>query len=128
VTVEPYSDRVRQLFADPAHAGVVEGGSRIRVDEQGVRVELSAVCAAGVLTALAFRAWGCPHLLAAAEAFCRDYEGQPCAALDTFEAAELMRSLPVPRDKLGRILVLEDAVRSLGQSVRQGPDPGRETT
>jgi len=128
MTVEPYSDRVRQLFADPAHAGVVEGGSRVRVDEQGVRVELSAVCAAGVLTGLAFRAWGCPHLLAAAEAFCRDYEGRPCVALDSFNAGELMRSLPVPRDKLGRILVLEDAVRSLGQSVRRGPDPGRETT
>jgi len=128
VTTEPYSERVRQLFAEPEHAGVVEGGSRIRVDDQGVRIEFSARCADGVVTELAFRAWGCPHVLAAAEAICRDFEGRSCAALETFEAGQLMRSLPVPRDKLGRILVLEDAVRSLGQSVRRGPDPGEDKT
>jgi NifU-like protein involved in Fe-S cluster formation len=121
MTNDPYSDLVRQLFADPAHAGDLEGAPRARTDDQGVRIALAAKCSAGKLEALRFRAWGCPHLLAAAEAFCRDYEGRACPELLEFRAAELMQTLPVPREKLGRILVLEDAVRALGQSVQHDP-------
>jgi len=118
---DPYSDRVRELFADAAHAGDLADAARVRADDQGVRIELSARCDAGLLETLRFRAWGCPHVLAAAESFCRDYEGRPCPDLLDFRAAEVMQTLPVPTEKLGRILVLEDAVRSLGQSVRHNP-------
>jgi NifU-like protein involved in Fe-S cluster formation len=118
MTTEPYSDHVRQLFADPDHAGDLADAEQVRVDEQGVRIALAARCEAGVVTDLRFRAWGCPHVLAAAESFCRVYEGRPCADLLDFRAAELMQTLPVPTEKFGRILVLEDAVRSLGQRVR----------
>jgi len=121
VTNEPYSDRVRQLFANPAHAGDLPDSQQVRVDDQGVRIVLAARCDDGILEALRFRAWGCPHVLAATEAFCSDYEGRPCADLIGFEAADLMQTLPVPKEKLGRILVLEDAVRSLGRSVRHNP-------
>jgi NifU-like protein involved in Fe-S cluster formation len=114
---EPYSDRVRELFADLAHAGDLADAAHARVDDQGVRISLAASCDDGVLEALRFRAWGCPHLLAATESFCRDYEGRPCSDLLDFGAAEVMATLPVPTEKLGRILVLEDAVHSLGQSV-----------
>lgn len=114
---DPYSDRVRELFAHPDHAGDLENPSaRAQVVDQGVRVALAADIDRDTILRLRFRAWGCPHLLAAAEAFCRAFEGRPAAALAEFGAAEIMRTLPVPREKLGRILVLEDAVRSLGQS------------
>lgn len=116
MTSEPYSDRVRQLFGDLAHAGDLADASQVRVDDQGVRVALAASCDDGVLEALRFRAWGCPHVLAAAESFCRDYEGRPCSDLLDFRAAEVMATLPVPTEKLGRILVLEDAVRRLGKA------------
>jgi len=121
MTDDPYSDRVRELFADLAHAGDLVDAPRVRADDQGLRIELSATCDDGVLETLRFRAWGCPHVLAAAESFCRDYEGRPCPDLLDFRAADLMQTLPVPTEKLGRILVLEDAVRSLGQSVRHDP-------
>ena len=114
---EPYSDRVRELFADPAHAGDLANAAHARVDDQGVRISLAASCNDGVIEALRFHAWGCPHLLAATESFCTDYEGQPCSELLDFRAADLMATLPVPTEKLGRILVLEDVVHSLGQSV-----------
>ena len=91
-----------------------------------MRVTLAAKSDGDVIVSLRFRAWGCPHLLAAAEAFCREFEGGPVQALQAFSAAEIMQTLPVPREKLGRILVLEDAVRSLGQSVRVSPDTGRD--
>jgi len=117
MTNDPYSDRVRELFADLAHAGDLAAAPHTRVDDQGVRIALTASCNDGVLEALRFRAWGCPHLLAATETFCRGYEGRPCSDLLDFRAAEVMATLPVPTEKLGRILVLEDAVLSLGQSV-----------
>jgi NifU-like protein involved in Fe-S cluster formation len=128
MTTEPYSEQVRQLFARPVHAGDLEKpDARVQIEEQGVRVALAAECEGEDITRLRFLAWGCPHLLAAAEAFCREFEGRPVRALQTFSAAEIMQTLPVPREKLGRILVLEDAVRSLGQRVRAGSKTGKDT-
>ena len=128
MTGDPYSARVRELFAGPNHAGGLEKPDiRVQINEQGVRVALAAAIDDDIIVSLRFRAWGCPHLLAAAEAFCREFEGRPISALQAFSAAEVMQTLPVPREKLGRILVLEDAVRSLGQSARVSPDPGKDT-
>jgi NifU-like protein involved in Fe-S cluster formation len=123
VSNDPYSARVRELFDDPAHAGRLEGGLSIQVEDQGVRIRLSAVCAGGEIRALGFQAWGCPHLIAAAEEFCAGYEHRRARDLLTFSAAELMQSLAVPVEKTGRILVLEDAVRSLGSTVRDASNP-----
>jgi NifU-like protein involved in Fe-S cluster formation len=128
VTCDPYSARVRELFAGPDHAGDLEKADlRVQIEEQGVRIGLAADIDGDIISGLRFRAWGCPHLIAAAEAFCREFEGRPVSALQAFSAAEIMQTLPVPREKLGRILVLEDAVRSLGQSARVSPDSGKDT-
>jgi NifU-like protein involved in Fe-S cluster formation len=119
---------VRELFAGPDHAGDLEKADlRVQIEEQGVRIGLAADIDGDIISGLRFRAWGCPHLIAAAEAFCREFEGRPVSALQAFSAAEIMQTLPVPREKLGRILVLEDAVRSLGQSARVSPDSGKDT-
>ncbi len=128
MTSDPYGPRVRELFARPDHAGDLEKpAARVQIEDQGVRIALAARSDGDVIVSLRFRAWGCPHLLAAAEAFCREFEGGPVQALQAFSAAEIMQTLAVPREKLGRILVLEDAVRSLGQNVRISPDSGKDT-
>jgi NifU-like protein involved in Fe-S cluster formation len=119
---------VRELFGAPDHAGDLEKPvARVQINEQGVRVALAADIDGDIIVGLRFRAWGCPHLLAGAEAFCREFEGRPVSALQAFGAEEIMQTLPVPREKLGRILLLEDAVRSLGQRVRGSPDAGKDT-
>ena len=117
MTQDPYSDKVRELFARPDHAGCLAEGRRIRLDDQGVRVCLCAQADGDAIEALRFKAWGCPHLIAAAEAFCAEFEGRPAAGLLEFKASGLMESLSVPVEKTGRILVLEDAVRALGKSL-----------
>jgi hypothetical protein len=66
---------------------------------------------------LRFRALGCPHLIAAAEHFCRHYTGQAVAALSAFDKEQTMADLGVPVSKSGRILLLEDAVQKLRQSI-----------
>jgi NifU-like protein involved in Fe-S cluster formation len=128
MSADPYGAGVRELFAELDHAGDLEKpAARVQISERGVRLALAADIDGVIIVSLRFRAWGCPHLLAAAEAFCRAYEGRSVAALDEFAVAEIMQTLPVPREKLGRILVLEDAVRSLGQSARVSPNPGKDT-
>jgi NifU-like protein involved in Fe-S cluster formation len=113
----PYSARVRALFADPAHAGQLANAAGVLVEDQGVRIAFSAQLAAGRIDTLRFQAWGCPHVIAAAEAFCANYEGRSTAELLDFSTSDLMQSLSVPVEKTGRILVIEDAVRSLAQEL-----------
>jgi NifU-like protein involved in Fe-S cluster formation len=119
MSADPYRQRVRALFADPSHAGAPEGAVRVLLDDQGVRIELSAGVENSVIQVLRFRAWGCPHVLAAAEFFCAQYEGRAVSDLEQFSAGDLMQSLAVPVEKSGRILVIEDAVRSLAAAIRE---------
>ena len=126
MSTDPYSARVRQLFESPQHAGALDGASSAAVDDQGIRISLFASTAQGKVSALRFLAWGCPHVIAAAEEFCAGFEGKPVSALLEFSASDLMQSLSVPVQKSGRILVLEDAVRALGSVVRAASDPVTE--
>lgn len=114
MTADPYSPLVRRLFENPRHVGVLEGAAVGQAAEPGVRVSLYARVDGDAIQTLRFRAWGCPHVIAAAESVCESFEGRPVADLADFETSEVMRTLSVPVEKTGRILVLEDAIRSLG--------------
>jgi NifU-like protein involved in Fe-S cluster formation len=120
VSTDPYSAKVRELFSAVPHAGETAGGGTALADGQGVRLRLSATATDGRVKAMRFKAWGCPHVIAATEAACAALEGQPVAALANWAAADVMQNLPVPVEKTGRILVLEDTVRSLGRSICGG--------
>ncbi len=128
MSVEPYSASVRQLFGAPRHAGFLEDATTAASDDQGVRIELYAATEAGQVATLRFLAWGCPHFIAAAEALCAACEGRPAAELEQFSADQLMQSLPVPMEKTGRILVLEDAARSLGIKLREASSSDKQKT
>ena len=117
MSTDPYSARVRALFADPVHAGQLANAVGVLVEDQGVRIAFSAQLAAGRIDTLRFQAWGCPHVIAAAEAFCTSYEGRSTSGLLDFSTSDLMQSLSVPVEKTGRILVIEDAVRLLAQEL-----------
>lgn len=123
---EPYSELVRELFAQPAHAGSIPGAVDAYVEDQGLRIRLYAALEDGRIGKLRFQAWACPHVIAAAEAFCADFEGRPAAELLEFSSSGLMKSLSVPVEKTGRILVLEDAVRSLGTAACAASKPESE--
>ena len=118
MSADIYSDRVRELFAAADFAGTLSDGISVRLEEQGVCIELSCHSDGERINDVKYRVWGCPHLIAAAEAFCTGYRGQRVAHFLDFSASGLMQTLAVPVEKTGRILVLEDAVRSLGAAVR----------
>ena len=120
---DPYSAHVRQLFGAPAHAGRLTSPLSAAIEAQGVRIRLSAEVDNNEVRAMRFEAWGCPHVIAAAEEVCASFEGKPVSGLLGISAADLMQSLSVPVEKTGRILVVEDAVRLLGSVVRDASNP-----
>jgi len=121
-----YNPVVRQCFENPVHAGTVTSGAVAYFEDQGLRIRLSANVAGGTVTELRFRVWGCPHVIAASEVFCRQYEGRPAAELEQFDTEHIMQDLAVPVEKTGRILVLEDTVRSLRAAILDRQSKTRE--
>ncbi len=117
---DPYSAAVRELFLNAAHGGDLPDAAVVDSEGQGIRLRLAARHADGRIEALHFRAYACPHVIAACEAFCRGWEGRPVADLGSFAATDIIDDLSVPVEKTGRILVLEDAVRALGRSIGGG--------
>ncbi len=57
-----------------------------------------------------FEAYGCPHFVAAADWIAEHLEGQSAEALGDPFAQAVRAALGVPTEKLGKLLVLEDAL------------------
>jgi NifU-like protein involved in Fe-S cluster formation len=114
-----YNDAVRQHFASPQHAGDLQGRfERTLVAEvsdsgKGARIVVAAGIGGGVIVEMAFRVWGCPHLIAALDSACALLVGQPVGSLENCELADITRELSVPAEKMGRILLLKDALVAL---------------
>ena len=119
-----YSPRVRELFeALPASATLPAGPGAIAVGEamaldRGAWVRFEARVAAGRIVDCVFRAWGCPHTLAAASWTALELRNRNPGAAGEIDAPRLMRELGVPAEKMGRLLVVEDALRSLLERAR----------
>jgi len=116
---DPYNALTKALFADPAHAGDLQSdharsaSANAAESAAGARIELAVGINDDKLQECRFRVFGCPHLIAAAEWLCKEYEGRPLADIADFRAADCMGPLAIPVEKTGRILLLEDAIRLL---------------
>ena len=79
---DPYSELVRRFFANPVHSGQLPEEYNDGVvgeateSATGARVVLSAVVDEETIRLLRYQVFGCPHLIAAAEAFCDAVEGK----------------------------------------------------
>ena len=62
--------------------------------------------------AVRFQVLGCQHTMAAVSRFAESLPGQSLQALDDIDPHALQRALDIPAEKLGRLLVIEDAVRA----------------
>ena len=117
--MEPYSEAVRKLFAKPRHGGVLSRdypytlSASASESVSGAEVHLACGIVDDQIAEMRFQAFACPHLIAAAEALCKAREGNAVASLSVFALDELMTGLAVPVEKTGRILLLEDAQKSL---------------
>jgi NifU-like protein involved in Fe-S cluster formation len=116
---DPYNTEVRTRFAKPVYAGEVEGhydtllGAEAAQAGSGAWIRLTAGVEAGRVAVLKFRAWGCPHLVAAADALCEEAGGRTLGELAGWQGAPLAERLGLPRSKAGVMFILEDALRSI---------------
>jgi NifU-like protein involved in Fe-S cluster formation len=113
-----YSSEVRQRFEHLPRHGRVFGEPPERVAgaagsmEHGVRVEFEARIRDGRIVECRFRAYGCPHVIAAASWVAEHAEGRAAADTDWLEPRRIAELLDAPAHKLGSLLVVEDAFRA----------------
>lgn len=112
-----YSSEVLQRFGSPQRAGmfpngapgrVVAGEAEDRTLHVWVRFQLQVID--GVIQAVRFHVYGCPHTVAAACLIAERLEGKPVESSSRLDVRELVTALDVPIDKLGKLLRIEDAV------------------
>ncbi|HEY1891528.1 MAG TPA: aminotransferase class V-fold PLP-dependent enzyme [Steroidobacteraceae bacterium] len=119
--------RLRALSpASQPQGGRTQPGASQAVGEAGgpgqeawVRFRLQV--AAGVVKSALFKAYGCPHTLAVAAWVAERLPGRGRAELAPGTPAEWAGTLAVPVEKLGRLLVVEDA---LADCARHWPEQG----
>ena len=115
----PYNDLVRSLFKNPLHAKDIPDklGKPYKVVAQesknGSKIVLTAVIKEENILALRFRVFGCPFLIAAAEFCCNQCEGKHHKEVENIDILHLIQILEVPTEKIGVILLLQDALESL---------------
>ena len=129
---DPLGRQVRALFTDLAHAGdlSVQRGSTAAAGEQcltgtagrideGTQVRFSLRLRGGRVLEVRYRAYGCPYTLACCEWLARRLAeielSEPWAA--ALRAAvgtpiDWARELAIPQARLGRLLIVEDALES----------------
>jgi NifU-like protein involved in Fe-S cluster formation len=123
-----YSSEVWQRFTAPARAGdiapqaddVVEGAAEDRSLSVWVRFQVQV--SGAQIERVRFRAYGCPHVLAAADRVAERLEGQPLAALDCLDMQAVAADLDVPREKFGKLLRIEDALMACRTAAEQRKD------
>jgi NifU-like protein involved in Fe-S cluster formation len=111
-----YSSEVRRRFLAPARAGdiprdagnVVEGAAEDRSLNVWFRFQVQLH--GRLLARVRFRAYGCPHALAAADSIAEELEGRPVDALTGLDLAALAERISLPREKFGKLLRIEDAL------------------
>ena len=118
-----YSDAVWQRFRAPGHAAPPPAGAAVgRGGERklGGQLELWFEATAGSVRRAGFRAFGCPYLIASADAACEAIEGVPTASLVDFDAGALIQGLQVPPERFPIKIWIEDAVRAAANSSHGG--------
>jgi NifU-like protein involved in Fe-S cluster formation len=112
-----YNDLTWRHFEAPAHAGVLRGGNLYRgaagSRELGtwVQFDMQIDFCQGVntLRTLRFQAYACPHVIAVADWLAQEGVGSEAAARLPHTVASLQQRFAVPVEKLGRLLIVEDA-------------------
>ena len=125
----PYNEAVRRYFANPAHAGNAESlAGNVLVAQasdpgSGAVVRLAVATDGLRISAMRYRVYGCPHVIAALEYCCETFEGSAVTTLAEFNVAKVRAALGVPVEKTGRMLLIEDVIRSIReQAERTGMD------
>lgn len=116
-----YGDEVRRRMTSLAGAGSLDPAPDVAIGragdrEQGAEVVLYCRFAADRVAEARFRAFGCPHFLAAASWLTDRLRGADRGQLEAWDWREAAEALEVPAAKFGRLLTLQDAVRGVARN------------
>ena len=112
-----YSQKVADYFARPRNVGVPAGdpaelfSGEAGIREHGVQVVFSMRVVDRQIAEIRFQAFACPHTIAACSLATERLEGAPVEALLDVSPDALAVALEVPVEKMGRMLVVQDALR-----------------
>lgn len=120
-----YSSQVQERFEKPDNAGrllgrSVTGGAG---DEAlGTRVEFDFRLRGDRIEKGVFRAYGCPHAIAAASWVAESAEGRTLTDTTWLDPLSLASVLEVPDYKLGVLLVVQDALEDAARQIERTED------
>lgn len=114
------SPLTRRYFLAPARVPEFPDGSRPpdvrhgRAGRQadGTQVFFELRIAGGTVKSARFSAYGCPHTVAVAGWLCEVFEGSRLDAVIPGTPTDWAQKFEVPAEKLGRLLIVEDALRA----------------
>ncbi len=117
-----YSRAVRQRFERPIAAApttdsALTAASSAEDRSLGVWVRFSVAARDDVIVDTAYRAYGCPHLLAACDWTAEWLRGLEVEALRSLPIDRVVAELEVPRAKMGKLLRLEDALLGCAEAL-----------
>jgi NifU-like protein involved in Fe-S cluster formation len=120
-----YSESTRRCFESAARAGALPGAFRGAAGDraQGTWVQFDVKCDADSVTDARFLVFGCPHTIAAAAWLAQAVVGTAprCGMPESVQA--LRERFEVPVEKLGRLLIVEDALkRALAAAIEKVND------
>jgi NifU-like protein involved in Fe-S cluster formation len=108
-----YNELTRRYFGAPSTAGILSGPGVMRGAagnrERGTWVQFDVQVVSGTLTAARFLAFACPHTIAVAAFVAEQAIGATATARLPQDVRALVERFAVPEEKLGRILIIEDA-------------------
>jgi hypothetical protein len=108
-----YNDLTRRYFESTANVGELKGPDVFRGAagnrDQGTWVQFDLRIKAGAVSAASFLAFACPHTIAASAWLAERAVGRPVNSLLPVGVPELRDRFAVPIEKMGRLLIIEDA-------------------
>ncbi len=110
-----YNELTRRCFEQPACAGSASGADWVRGEagsrDRGCWVQFDVQMAEGgaVIGSVRFLAFGCPHVIAVCQWVAERAVGLTVEPRLPENVQALRRRFEVPVEKLGRLLVVEDA-------------------
>ena len=111
-----YSELTRRYFESPPNVGELSGAGVFRGAagnrEQGTWVQFDLECRSGTLRAARFLAFACPHTIAVSAWLAEQSVGRALTGALPESVPSLRDRFAVPVEKMGRLLIIEDAWRA----------------
>lgn len=109
-----YSDLTRRYFESASRAGTLAAGFRGAAGQlaQGTWVQFDLHVDAGAIADVRFLAFACPHTIAVCEWLAENSVNHPLRRDMPHSIAEVRHLFGVPVEKIGRLVIVEDAWRA----------------